>query len=46
MCKFQAKDTGRMIGVAKEHHGLYILQGENTYPKEGSLVMIHSLHKL
>ena len=42
MCKFQAKDTGRTIGVAKEHHRLYILQGENTYPKERQLQAAYS----
>ena len=42
LCKFQAKDTGQMIGVAKEYNGLYILQGENPKPKRRRLGMAYS----
>jgi len=34
VCKFQDMDMGRTIGVAKEQHGLYILQGRSTKPKD------------
>jgi len=29
MCKLQAKDTRKMIGVVEEQNGLYVLQGES-----------------
>ena len=42
MCKFQAKDTERMIGVAKEHNGLYILEGKNNCSKRRQHRMAYS----
>jgi len=42
MCKFQVRDTGKMIGVAKEQHRLYVLQGESTCPQMRQLRIVCS----
>ena len=42
MCEFQAMDTRKMIGVAKEQNELYYLTKESHYPTAGQLRVARS----